>query len=349
MRTKILALLLCVGLLWLLQGLLMPKYTGADRDGSLSAEYYAYAGDHDVLFLGDCEVYENISPVTLWEEYGITACVRGTPQQTIWQSYYLLEDTLKYETPQIVVFNVQSMQYDSPQSTGNLEHREAYNRMTLDGMRWSVQKYRAIQASMTPKELEQTGMWSYVFPLLRFHDRWNSLTAEDFRYLFGKEPISYQGYLMQTGVKPVTGDYIEPPPVRSRFGENSYAYLDKIVALCRERGITLIFMKAPSLSPIWWEAWETQIEAYAQEQEIPYFNFLEHQEDIGLDWSADTYDAGLHLNVFGAEKLSRYFGAILQSEFHAPNRTDQPQTVAKWTAVCEKYAREKAAGAAKLP
>ena len=50
-----------------------------------------------------------------------------------WQSYYLLEETLKYEKPDVVVFNVLALKYNEPQS-------EAYNRLTLDGMKLSKLK-----------------------------------------------------------------------------------------------------------------------------------------------------------------------------------------------------------------
>lgn len=79
------------------------------------------------------------------ENYGITSYIRGSAQQLTWQSYYLLEDALKYETPDVVVFNVLELKYNEPQ-------REEYNRMTLDGMRWSVSKVQAIRASMLPEE-----------------------------------------------------------------------------------------------------------------------------------------------------------------------------------------------------
>ena len=47
------------------------------------------------------------------------------------------------------------------------------------------------------------------------------------------------------------------------------------------------------------------------------------EEEIGLDWSTDTYDKGLHLNVYGAEKVTSYFGKIL-AENHglADHRAD---------------------------
>ena len=162
----VLILILCLGLL---QELLRPKYGQLNiPEGTLIADYYDDPTHHDVVFIGDCEVYENFSPVTLWEEQGITSFIRGSAQQLIWQSYYLLEETLQYETPEVVVFNVLSMKYGEPQS-------EAYNRLNLDGMRWSASKLGAIRASMT----EEEDFLSYVFPLLRYHSRWSELSGRD--------------------------------------------------------------------------------------------------------------------------------------------------------------------------
>ena len=77
------AVLVLVLVLYALQRVLMPKYVSEAVDGRLIAEYYDSAKNHDVVFVGDCEVYENISPVKLWEEYGISSYVRGSPQQLI--------------------------------------------------------------------------------------------------------------------------------------------------------------------------------------------------------------------------------------------------------------------------
>ncbi len=73
--------------------------------------------------------------------------------------------------------------------------------------------------------------------------------------------------------------------------------------LCESHGTQLVLIKAPSLYPIWWEEWEEQMEDYARKYDLLYVNLLEAQAEIGLDWETDTYDAGLHLNIHGAEKL----------------------------------------------
>ncbi len=311
--TCVLLAVLIAGSLAFLTGLLKPKYMGDIIEGALIAEYYKETTKHDVVFIGDCEVYENFSPITLWEEYGITSYIRGSAQQLIWQSYYLLEETLKYEKPEVVVFNVLSMKYDEPQ-------KEAYNRMTLDGMRWSLSKVKDIQASMT----EDENFIEYVIPLLRYHSRWSELTTEDWRYLFHKDKVSHNGYYMRVDVKPA-GTFPKDKKLGNyQFGDNAYKYLDKMTKLCRDNGIQLILIKAPSIYPSWYEQWDDQMAEYAQENQIRYINFLDLEEEIGLDFQTDTYDGGLHLNLAGAEKLSGYFGKILKEDYGlADHRSDQ--------------------------
>ena len=112
MKKKIIcAICVCLAtviVLGLLGALLIPKYID-NPEGTLVGDYYDEAGGNDVLFLGDCEVYESFIPAVLWEKYGITSYVRGSAQQLVWQSYYLLEEMLKYETPSAVVFNVYAL------------------------------------------------------------------------------------------------------------------------------------------------------------------------------------------------------------------------------------------------
>ena len=341
-RTKlIMALAVSVAILILLQMLLVPKYMEHSPEGALIGEYYENAGNNDVIFIGDCEVYENFSTITLWEEYGITSYIRGSAQQTIWQSYYLMEETFRYETPKVMVFNVLSMKYDTPESTGSQSRREAYNRMTLDTMRWSPSKWNAILASMTVDEQQWDSMFTYLFPILRYHDRWNQLTSEDFTYLFHRDTVSHNGYLMQTGVKPYGAAYVEPPLADYAFGEKSWYYLDKMVRLCAEHGTQLVLIKAPSLSPVWWEQWDAQIEEYANQNGLLYINMLDHQEGIGVDWSTDTYDAGLHLNVYGAEKASMWFGKLLVETCDVQDRRNDEMIAALWSDKAVSYYEQK--------
>ena len=325
----LLVTVLCLGFV---QMLVMPKYMTTSRDGALIAEYYNETTDHDVIFIGDCEVYECFTPPTLWQEYGITSYVRGSAQQLIWQSYYLLEETLRRETPKAVVFNVLSIKYGEPQS-------EAYNRMTLDGMKWSQSKIGAINASMT----EEENFLSYVFPLLRFHSRWSDLTQEDWQYLFHRDTVSHNGYLMQTGVSPKTSNRVGIPLADYTLPEIGFEYLEKMRALCEEKGVEFILVKAPTNNwkYYWYDEWEAQIVAWANEKNVEYYNFIPLDGEIGIDWNTDTYDAGVHLNVYGAEKLTSYFGKILVEKYGFSDRRGNAELDAVWSKKLEIYQKER--------
>lgn len=299
--------------------LLVPKYMGNVIEGAFIKEYYEDASDHDVIFLGDCEVYENISPVRLWEEYGITSYIRGSANQLTAQSYYLLEDTLKHEKPKAVVFNVLAMSLPE-------QNNEAYNRMTMEGMKWSGAKVQAIKATM----MEEEHFADYIFPLLRYHSRWQELKSEDFTYYFRREQVSHNGYYMRADVRPV-GDFPRERPLADyAFSEKNYEYLDRMRKLCEKEGIQFILMKAPSLYPAWHEEWEQQIADYASANDLLYMNCLNDIQNIGLDFQEDTYDGGLHLNLYGAEKLSVYLGKILKEACGLLDRREEKDTAALW-------------------
>ena len=334
MRKRIIRFIISLGIIVvcirLLQGLLMPKYMHGNTEGAMTAEYYNDPVGHDVVFVGDCELYENISTVALWREYGISSYIRGNAQQLIWQSYYLMEDTLRYEKPKVFVFNVLSLKYDKPE-------KEAYNRMTLDGMRWSSSKIGAIRASM----LEGEHFVDYVFPILRYHSRWQEIGMDDLTYLFKRDKVTHNGYYMRVDVKPARDLPSVRPLADYSFGKNAWDYLDKMVKLCEDNGIQLILVKAPSLMPHWYDEWDEQVKRYADEKGLPYYNFLDLAEETGIDYDTDTYDAGLHLNIYGAEKLAVYFGNILSAEYKVPDRREDAHMNAVWKQKCADYDTER--------
>lgn len=353
------------------QRLVMPKYASDLPEGNFTAEYYDETTDHDVILIGDCEVYENIDPIYLWSEYGITSYIRGNAQQLAWQSYYMLEDTLRYETPKVVIYNVQALVHAEPQ-------KEEYNRMTLDGMRWSPAKLNAISASLCEGE----NFMDYVFPVLRYHQRITGLQKEDFTYFNKRKKVSHNGYYMRIDVLPasesdvadiswlfgakeetpadeedetmddiedpwsaIEEEHADEPELQSEtiteekqgetFGSLPMEYLDKIRCLCEERGILLILMKAPSLAPRWYESDNQQVVEYAEKYNLPYLNFYELLEETELDYEKDTYDGGLHMNLSGADKLTKYLGRVLTEVYHMPDHRED----ARYASVYEQKKR----------
>ena len=324
-----LILLFLLGVFWFLNLLVSPKYMESLVEGSMISEYYDSPKNHEVLFIGDCEVYANFSPMVFYEEEGISSYIRGSSQQLIWQSYGILKETLKYEIPKVVIFNVNAMRYSKPVS-------EAYNRLTIDKMKWSKEKVEMIFSSMT----EEESFLSYVFPILRYHSRIFELSEEDFTYLFQRRQNTFNGFLINQNIKGVESLPTKRPLTETRFADITYEYLDKIRELCEENNIQLVLIKAPSLYPYWYTEYDEQIKEYASKYGLDYYNFLENILEIGLDYHVDTYDGGLHLNLHGATKLSKYFAPILKEKYSLTDYRDHEEINAYYQKELEKYYRE---------
>ncbi len=331
-------LCLCGLLLGAAQALLVPHDRTANPEAFLMHDYVeADASGDEVVFIGDCEMYESFSPVTLWQEHGIESRVVGTPGQQMWHSWAALCEVMERSSPRVVVLGVYGLIYNEPTA-------EAYNRMALDALPLSSAKTDAVRASLTEDE---TAL-SYLFPLLRYHDRWSTLTRRDFATLLERQaPVSSRGYLVKTGTVSAASAVPDHegalPPLDDAFGENALDYFDRIVTLCRESGAQLVLVKAPTDSwryP-WHDEYEAQTLALAEQYGLPYYNLLKDFESIGLDMTTDSYDGGLHLNVSGAEKLSVWFGQFLKEKYELSDTRTDDAIAAAWQDEIERYERMK--------
>ena len=70
---------------------------------------------------------------------------------------------------------------------------------------------------------------------------------------------------------------------------------------------------------------------------------MELTEDIGIDYSTDTYDAGLHMNLSGAEKLSTYLGQVLQTQYDITDRRGDTELENIWADNIAAYEAEQQA------
>ena len=281
------------------------KYIEEFPEGSFTRDYYQEKYSHDVIFLGDCEAYSSYSPMVLYSEYGITSYVRGNSQQLIGQSYYILRESLKYEKPKIVVLSVGAMRYPK-------QVREEYNRLLLDDMKLSYEKLMLINDF----KLENESLLSYLFSLLRYHNRIFDLKKEDFTYLFKRDVISHNGFLINKEVKPLTKLPAKKVLDNYDFSKENFDYLEKITKLCKKENIELILVKSPTVYPFWYDEYNSQIVDFANKHNLKYINMLDYLDDIGIDYTIDTYDSGVHLNLSGATKYSKYFGNFLKGYYN---------------------------------
>lgn len=281
--TRLIAFL--IGLLFLLN---LSSYLFIPEDKTEEATYKRVKGvlseprnTLDYLAIGDSECRSSISPMEIWKKYGFTGYNCGVPAQHLRETYYLLEELLKIQSPKVVLLETNSF------SRNFILYTELQN----------------IADSITKR----------FFPVFEYHNRWKNFMIDTQKNSKKRYVTSdpFKGLQYSTIVKPYTkGDYIKKTDKVKKIKEIPMLYLNQITKLCNDKGIQLILYCAPS--PLCWSSQEHNATAeFAKKNQLPFIDLNLLNAKLGMDWSRDTRDKGDHLNYYGAKKVTGYMGAYL--------------------------------------
>ena len=242
----------------------------------------------------------------------------GSNSQSLWTSYYWLKEALHYQSPKVVILDTYSLFHDE-------RYNESSHRLAFDDMRWGTVKKEAIQTICQFSE-EESGL-SYLFTNIRYHNRWTELQEKDFSWINIHTPPKSKGSWRYRNIcgyeeyAPLTNEEVENQNEMEEFQPDAEEYLNKIVALCKEKNIDLILVKTPTLAET--PARHNRIVTYVEENNINFYDFnmeelypainFNYARDMNNNSTSGTKNA--HANPYGAEKLTRFIGKILLDKY----------------------------------
>lgn len=266
----------------------------------------------ETVVLGASVSYHGITPMELYENYGICAYDLGTANQPVHSSYYWLEEAyrLHEKTLKTVVFDVAGMRSD---------RNVSMYRLNTDAMDLSPIKWRAISDYTDSFEASL----NYLIPLFSYHDRWSELSKADFTHYDNRDYL--RGYYIDTlapnsyfsnysysdlGVLAYYPDYGTD---EMELKTESLYYLKKMIDFCREHDIKLVLIKTPgqSIGVSGHNAVQTIADKYGLD--FLDFNYAPLVDEIGYDHAVDMRATG-HVNYYGAKKLTAWLGKYLVEE-----------------------------------
>jgi len=266
----------------------------------MAALYAEPRGAVDVLILGSSHPLNAIDASRLAEKFGIRANNFAQSGQVLPQTYYALCEALRYQTPKLVVLDVYKAVQDSLiDSPATMHH-------TADNMSPGLPKARMVFDLLPRGERAE-----YLFNIIAYHSRWKELSAAD----FAPPDVSAKGTeALRGSYRPYDGWAVLPEEVTAPAAAVELAYLDRIVALCEEKGIELLLVSVPFTTP---ESDELNRQAvlngmaeYAAERGLTYVNLMHRTEEMGFDFQTDMADV-YHVNERGMEKVTDWLGAYL--------------------------------------
>lgn len=256
----------------------------------------------DVMILGSSHAYCSVDPARLEEETGLTSYVLATQLQPLWITYHYMVEVLKTQRPKLLAVEV----YMSVAQEDDGD--EASNHTAIDPLPFSRNKVDLIRAALPPGQRRY-----YLFPIMKYHDRWESLEVTDFERDYEGERDPDRGYvrLTETAEGLVFQD-VSQVKEAAPGTEKSLIYLRKMVDLARQEDLNLVFFKSPANATPEEKVCYNSVAQLAAELGVPYLDYNDPAlyEAVGLDVETDFYDVR-HLNEEGMKKFVRHFSRWL--------------------------------------
>lgn len=322
--------ILCLFFLIVTSKVFLPKWITLEdnyQKSIVDGLYEEKTDSLDIIFLGNSDLYNAISPMELWNDYGIASYNYSHPGTRVPINYYSVMHVLETQSPKYIFLGVDDF-FDTRNGG-----RENLTKI-MSSMRLSKAKIMAsIDRNIQPSIASQI---SYTFPIIRFHSRYGELTKEDFEYAFNKFVIPTKGFIMTDGVKPCKkNDYMNKKGNIEKISSKNLKYLDKIIDLCNEKNIEIILIETPSTDS-WSHEKHNKVSKFAKSKNLKFIDMNYNLSEIGIDWKMDTRDKGDHMNISGAIKVTKFLGNYIDANLEVANHKNDSE-FAKWKAEYKEY------------
>ena len=240
----------------------------------------------------------NVNEMT--ERYGFSAYNYGCNWQFLNTTTLFFEDALRTQSPKVILietFNVDKVHEDT-----DLNGEIYYTKGISD-----FKGKREYLAQCFGKNKDR--YLSYYIPLLAFHENWTNVNYYSFDS--GTSVEEYQAAHGFSGSDHIVPTVISNPATfeQKELPDSSVRLLDKIVNICNENNIRLIFYTVPYEGEY---NYSDAMAEYAAANNCTYLNLFEHMDDVGLNGDTDFMDIE-HLNISGATKVADYLGEYIVS------------------------------------
>ena len=256
----------------------------------------------DVVILGDSLARSSISPLQLFNEYGIASYSLTKSGENLYEAYDFVHESMKNQNLKLVIIDSHILF-------------------------WTIKMNDVLNNKL-----------NNFLKVFKYHNRWKELNINDLTIINNKNYIytdRYKGFMIKDKTNPVI-DYKEKINNNKKEKISIYKmfYLNKILKECNDNGIKVLFVSTPSYKSWNYAEYNSMIE-FTNARQIPYLDFNPNNL-ADINWQDETDDKGDHINYKGAYKVTSYIGKYLMENYNlTDHRSDDNYT--KWHRLFNDY------------
>ena len=288
------------------------------KNSESTLKFYEYDNNvADVIFYGASRTLCAINPSLLWDKYGIAAIDLAEGGQNLGSTYYYMEESLRTQDPKVMLVDLSLIELVDDGHDGNMYLNTINLRYSPIYVKNAIYEWSHSSFSDNKNTLK----WILAkFPI--YHTRYREITHSDYKPISNEYPAFHNTFAARAYETPSgcseTGTHELAPEV--------YEYLDAMMELAKENGSELVFYVPPYC--VYPEQMQGFNEAGRYVTSLGYdmINYNAIYDDVGFDYGTDMQnedEVGVHVNVYGSEKITAHMGEYLNDHFDLPDRRNE--------------------------
>lgn len=247
----------------------------------------------DIVFVGSSRVFCDINPASIWKDRGVASFDIATGAQPILESELIVKEIFKTQKPKVIAVEV-----------SQLDENRDFDVLQMEsvalGLKPSLDKYKLIMKK-APSDMKK----DFFFGPALYHGRYSELDREDQNFWLYTEyrnsaKAGYKGYF-DYWHKVEFEEYGDPVVDNVEVNDVTLSALENMRQMCIKNDCQFVMLYSPDI----YLHDYTRFHEYAEEHDVKYINGNLCINEMGLSSKEDFIDEG-HLNIYGAEKWSRY-------------------------------------------
>lgn len=286
--------LILIGLVIPIQNVLLYRDRKTDNSSYQIVNFYKEEKDSaEMVFIGSSCCFSFYSPLFAYNGYGVKTINYSSSGMGMIAFKYAIEEVKKSQPDAPIAITI----------TPLVEMNYTALHYLADYMPWSINKLNFIKAYFSQGDESILNSVEYFFPLMRFHERWSTLTLDDLILDDGTKGATRHEYFLNY-INDLS-DYFVYSDERVELPEDWKYMMSDLLDYCDENQYEVSFI----IPPITYKDDEymktNSLVDYIRSRNYEVLDLRDKLDEIHLDPTQDFYDIK-HTNVHGSIKYTDY-------------------------------------------
>lgn len=318
--------------LWIFSIVTYILRPNSDIRQRFSGFYYQDKDTIDIIYIGSSPVSPYWASPLVWNEYGITSWPLSSNVQPPAAAKCLLREALKYQNPQLVIFDIRMFSYDEDMFVLN----ESAIRQVIDNMKLSWNRLFTVSKLVDKSQ----PLHYYFFDICKYHSQWKHLSQINYEYWDNERVNLLGGHDVVSDVMDLSSRTTDYNGIKKGMvmPVEQEIFLRDLLDYCKEEEVEALFTINPFVGVSEEKQMMFNYMGKIIHDEYGY-NIIDYDllyENINVDFSKDFYNED-HMNINGAIKFTESLAEYIHTTYDINDRRTEKKTAERWNAIYQNW------------